>query len=292
MNFKELRQQYIQNISSIYENGEALAMFYITLEHLFKWNKSKVIMHLNDDVDADNEAAMINILAELNTGKPLQYILAETIFYNLPFKVTPDVLIPRPETEELVDWIIGDLKMTSNLTAPNILDIGTGSGCIAISIKKNLHNSTVTAIDVSSDALAIASFNATLNNVKVDFIEADILTYRNQVKYDLIVSNPPYVKNDEKEDMQENVLKFEPHTALFVEDANPLLFYQAIATFAQTNLVNKGLLFFEINELFGQETIDMLKDKGFTNIELRKDLQGKDRMIKCNLLIKTSGEIE
>lgn len=239
-----------------------------------------------------------DILDQLKTGKPVQYILGTTEFYGLPFKVNPAVLIPRPETEELVEWAlasvgsgqlaVGSKKFAvggSQLAALHILDIGTGSGCIAISLKKNLPGANVSAIDISPEALATAKENAELNEVNVNFIEADILN-NSEIETpnsEIIISNPPYVTLHDKTQMHSNVTDFEPHTALFVPENDPLIFYKAIAEFAVKNLAPGGLLFFEINESYGAETVELLKDKGFVNIELRKDMSGRDRMIRASV---------
>lgn len=223
----------------------------------------------------------LQVLHRLKTGEPLQYVIGDTVFYGLTFKVSSAVLIPRPETEELVDWIIQ--RCTSDQFTPpgngSILDIGTGSGCIAISLKKHLPNFSVSAIDVSKSALAVARGNALLNDAEVNFIHADILDYKSTEKYDVIVSNPPYITRQEQQAMHKNVLENEPHLALFVSDERPLIFYEAIAEFALGNLNENGLLCFEINEHLGKQTVEMLVDKSFVNITLRKDMQGKDRMI-------------
>jgi release factor glutamine methyltransferase len=211
--------------------------------------------------------------------------LGHTEFYGLQFKVNPSVLIPRPETEELVEWVLN-----SNLpqTAINILDIGTGSGCIAISLKKNLPNATIWAIDISAEALKTAKENAKLNDAEVHFIETDVLN-QNQtfnllpLNFNLIISNPPYVTPADKGLMHANVTDFEPHTALFVPQDDPLLFYKSIADLAAKKLIKGGLLFFEINESYGEETAVMLEEKQFKQVELRKDLSGRDRMIKASL---------
>jgi len=200
---------------------------------------------------------------------------AKLFFYGLPLKINEHVLIPRPETEELVDWVIKEVKHKKD----SLLDIGTGSGCIPIAIKKNLPAISVSAIDISAEALKVASANALINGTEVNFIEADILSYSSDEKYDVIVSNPPYIRELEKADMHENVLAHEPHAALFVSDENPLIFYKTISDFAYINLNPNGYLFFEINEFLWEETLKILIDKGFKNIELRKDMQGKDRMI-------------
>jgi release factor glutamine methyltransferase len=222
---------------------------------------------------AAHQEKIKTVLQELSTGKPLQYVQGHTEFYGLPFKVNPSVLIPRPETEELVEWVLNGAFPQS---AINILDIGTGSGCIAISLKKNLPQANVWAIDISAAALETAKQNAELNN----------LTHNSQLtthNYNIIVSNPPYVTPTDKDLMHTNVTDFEPHTALFVPQDDPLLFYKAIADLAADKLATGGLLFFEINESYGDETVEMLKSKLFQNIELRKDMSGRDRMIKAVL---------
>lgn len=225
-----------------------------------------------------------NILNRLKTGEPVQYILGHTEFYGLPFKVNPSVLIPRPETEELVEWAISSVG-SLQLAAGSILDIGTGSGCIAISLKKNLKDAQMSAIDISPEALKTAKENAELNKVDVNFVRDDILNPTHHslltTHYSLIISNPPYVTLDDKKQMHTNVTDFEPHTALFVPKDDPLIFYRAIANFASTHLEKGGLLFFEINESYGEQTVELLSDKQFKNIELRKDMSGKLRMIKA-----------
>ena len=216
----------------------------------------------------------------LKTHEPIQYILGETQFYGLPFIVTPATLIPRPETEELVDWVVSEfLHHNSEL---KLLDVGTGTGCIAISLAKNIPNATVSALDISKEALQVASQNAKINKVKVNFMESDIVKVKTlPQKYDVIVSNPPYVRNSEKKKMQKNVLDFEPSSALFVGDDNPLVFYSKITELASKYLNPNGLLFFEINEYLSKELIQLLEKEFFINIELKKDVFGKDRMIKA-----------
>jgi release factor glutamine methyltransferase len=205
----------------------------------------------------------------------------------LPFLVNENTLIPRPETEELVEWILKSTKYELQSTKLRILDVGTGSGCIAVSIAKNLPNAQVFAIDVSEKAMLIAKKNAEINNVKINFIHADILKIDSfdqlPTQFDIIVSNPPYVRNLEKSEIKPNVLEYEPHLALFVEDTDALLFFRKIAEFAKKNLSEKGKLFFEINQYLGRETIELLERLGFKNIELRKDIYGNDRMILCSL---------
>jgi release factor glutamine methyltransferase len=228
-----------------------------------------------------------NILVKLQKEEPIQYILGNTEFYGLPFFVDNNTLIPRSETEELVAWVLEEAAnfQSNKQIKLSILDIGTGTGCIPISIAKNLPKAKISAIDISSEALIVAKQNALLNKVEVDFIELDILkTKKIPQEFDIIVSNPPYVRELEKAEIKNNVLKNEPHLALFVTNEDPLIFYNKIADFAKLQLSKNGLLFFEINQYLGKETSALLHKKGFKNIELRKDLFGNDRMIKCDLI--------
>ncbi|MFC4210661.1 peptide chain release factor N(5)-glutamine methyltransferase [Pedobacter lithocola] len=275
MNIKALQKEYIQSLSRFYDADEAKAIFNLSVISILGINQSELLLPTDKELDTKDLDKLNKVLKELSTGMPIQQILGETIFYKLPFKITADVLIPRPETEELVDWMITELKDKNK----SLLDIGTGSGCIPITLKKNLPQLDVSAIDVSANALSIAKENASLNKVEVNFIEADILNYSSDIKYDVIVSNPPYIREVEKADMHENVLAHEPHLALFVSDENPLIFYDAISDFALKNLNPNGYLFFEINEYLWAETLQILMDKRFKNIELKKDMQGKDRMV-------------
>ena len=293
MKLKELAAKFTADLKDKYEEDEAQSIFFAAIHHVLKLKRADYLLKKDNPLD-DNELSILSdILDALKTGKPIQYILGETAFYGLTFKVNSAVLIPRPETEELVDWLIetvaslqftvdqGD-RQTPNAKRLTILDIGTGSGCIAISLKKNIPQAKVDAIDISKESLIMAKENAVLNNVEVTFIHQDILRMeRPEVKYDIIVSNPPYIKEEEREAMHENVLIYEPHHALFVSNEKPLIFYEAIADFAAANLNFNGALFFEINASLGQQTVDLLKAKGFKNIELRKDMQGKERMIYC-----------
>ncbi|PTT03603.1 peptide chain release factor N(5)-glutamine methyltransferase [Pedobacter sp. HMWF019] len=280
MNFKELRDLFISEGAEFYNQEEASALFYRMLDQLLGWSRTKAMTSLDTDIEASDLPKYLEVLEKLKTGKPIQYIFEETWFYGFPFKVNSAVLIPRPETEELVYWIIEELK-GANRNEGSLLDIGTGSGCIAVALKKSLDGFHVSALDVSVDALEVAQYNAAMNKVVVNFIEADILLYSGTESFDLIVSNPPYIKEDEKPEMHENVLAHEPHRALFVSNENPLIFYKAIANFALVHLNPQGLLFFEINEYLGKETVEMLEFKGFTRITLKKDMQGKDRMVSC-----------
>jgi release factor glutamine methyltransferase len=288
MNIKNYRAQFIQELSSIYDAGEAESFFYLILEE--KQKLKRIDLALNPDLTFSDEEIQIwnSILEELKKEIPVQYLLGKTSFYGLEFEVNSTVLIPRPETEELVDWIIQSQKLEVRSGKWDvesekfkILDIGTGSGCIAISLAKNVPNAQVFAIDVSEKALATAQKNAEINGVNIIFIEKNILETEDfGQQFDIIVSNPPYVRELEKEEIKKNVLDNEPHLALFVEDDDALIFYRKIAELAQKNLSPKGQLFFEINQYLGKEMIELLEKLGFKNVELRKDIYGNDRMIR------------
>ena len=262
-----------EELSAVADEREITSWYYIYMQYLLVYNRSDCIINSNQVLNKSQLSKIKQIVAELKTHKPIQYILGKTEFYGLKIKVNEHTLIPRPETEQLVDWILKE-----NFVAA--LDIGTGSGCIPIALAKNT-DAKVLAIDVCEDALLIAEENAKNNEVEIDFIHQDILQTNSLQKVDLIVSNPPYVLESEKEKMQENVLDYEPELALFVEDKNPLIFYKKIASLAINFLNENGKLFFEINAKFGKETIEMLADIGFVNIELKKDMNDKDRMIKA-----------
>ncbi|WP_421149969.1 peptide chain release factor N(5)-glutamine methyltransferase [Seonamhaeicola sp. NFXS20] len=281
MKLKNIKKTFQNQLNSIYNKEEIDNFFFILIEFYFGINRLKLA--LEPDVNIENSESILYALKLLKEEKPIQYILGETEFYGLPFKVNENVLIPRPETEELVDWILNESK-TNNQQPITLLDIGTGSGCIAISLAKNLPNAKVYALDVSAEALRIAKQNAELNHVDIELIEDSILDVKNSkllsedLKFDVIVSNPPYVRELEKELMKPNVLDNEPHLALFVDDDNPLLFYKAICEFSNKNLKEGGKLFFEINEYLGKEMTQLLKDYNFKNIKLKQDIFNKDRM--------------
>ena len=267
-----------------YEVNEITSLTQLAIAERTGFSNAKIKAFPELELSENESTKLIDILNELSTGKPIQYILGKTEFYGLPFLVNPSVLIPRPETEELVDWAINSLKTEINNSA-HIIDIGTGSGCIAISIKKHLPDFKVSAIDISATAIQTATKNAKLNQVEVEFSEEDILNPKatKTKKYKVIISNPPYVTLLDKRQMHTNVTDFEPHNALFVSDDDPLIFYRFIAKFAIKHLDQNGLLFFEINESYGQETVNLLDELGFKEISLRKDLSGKDRMLKAML---------
>ena len=279
---KDVFIDFKQALTTVYDANEIEALTLMVISEITNLSNGQIKAFPEKEITLEQAERLNNILLRLRTGEPVQYILGYTEFYGLPFKVNSSVLIPRPETEELVEWVLTSVDKSQ--PEINILDIGTGSGCIAISLKKNLSKAQVSAIDISTGALDVAKQNAVLNEVEVKFIEADILNPSNfnlQPVIEIIISNPPYVTLYDKSQMHTNVTDFEPHTALFVPEDNPLLFYKAIADFAVEKLKPNGLLFLEINESLGNETVEMLKVKGFKNIELRKDMSGRDRMIKA-----------
>ncbi|WP_310560133.1 peptide chain release factor N(5)-glutamine methyltransferase [Flavobacterium sp.] len=296
MKIKEYRTLFIQELSPIYDIDEAESFFYLILQE--KQKLKRIDLALNPDLTFSNDEILIwnSILEQLKKEIPIQYLLGKTCFYGLEFEVNQNVLIPRPETEELVEWIIqsskyevGSWKLEER--SITILDIGTGSGCIAISLAKNIPNARIFAIDVSDGALATAQKNAKSNKVEIHFIKTDILKINDLKKlptshfhlpacFDIIVSNPPYVRELEKVEIKKNVLDNEPHLALFVEDDDALIFYRKIVALAQKNLSPNGQLFFEINQYLGKEMIDLLEKMGFKNVELREDIYGNDRMIR------------
>ncbi|RVT77627.1 peptide chain release factor N(5)-glutamine methyltransferase [Flavobacterium sufflavum] len=300
MKIKAYRTQFIQVLSTIFDEGEAESFFYLILEE--KKQLKRIDLALQPDLEfSDADFQIWNaILEQLKLEIPVQYLLGKTHFYGLEFEVNENVLIPRPETEELVQWIVESQKLEvpiaigrsekSESKKLKILDIGTGSGCIAISLAKNLPEAQVFAIDVSEKALATAKKNAANNNVNVTFIHKNILEVVSLSEYDgleqefdIIVSNPPYVRNLEKQEIKKNVLDNEPHLALFVEDDNALIFYRKIAELAKQNLTQNGQLFFEINQYLGKEMIALLENMNFKNVELRKDIYGNDRMTRSSV---------
>ncbi|WP_452229568.1 peptide chain release factor N(5)-glutamine methyltransferase [Lacinutrix sp. MEBiC02404] len=286
MRLKEIQNIFHEQLDAIYGVDEVNSFFYLLIEACCDFSRMKLALEPGKTITKAEEEAIINALKRLKEEEPIQYILGETEFYGLPFKVNKHTLIPRPETEELVDLILNDVNSSAFQKPISILDIGTGSGCIAISLAKNLPKAKVYALDVSAKAIEQAKENAALNNVEVVFIEADILNEKSwdlafsSLGFDIIVSNPPYVRNLEKQEMKPNVLNNEPHLALFVADNNPLQFYEAITTFAVDHLKPKGELYFEINEYLGAAMIALLEENGFEAIELKQDIFGKDRMLK------------
>ena len=281
MTIKQYRDQFIQELTPLYDAGEAESFFYLILEAKHQLKHIDIALQPELVLPVSELEIWNSILEQLKREIPIQYLLGTTHFYGLEFEVNSSVLIPRPETEELVDWIVQKSKIKNQKSKIKILDIGTGSGCIAISLAKNLPNAEVFALDVSEKALATAQKNAELNQVQVQFICQSILETEDLgQQFDVIVSNPPYVRHLEKQEIKKNVLDNEPHLALFVADDDALIFYRKIAQLAQKNLSQTGHLYFEINQYLGQEMLDLLQEMDFKNSELRQDIYGNDRMTK------------
>ena len=288
MTLQELKSKFLIEISELYPIEEILSFFFLLVHHKLKLTRADLAIRPNQIVENSELTFFLNAINQLKDEEPIQYIIGETEFYGLPYTVDSNVLIPRPETEELVDWILNEFRIQNSEL--RIIDIGTGSGCIAISLAKHLPKAMVYAVDISKQALQIAKKNANHNNVNIHFIKLDILKPNviqgidKDLKFDIIVSNPPYVRESEKHEIQKNVLQNEPHQALFVEDANPLIYYDKITDFAKLHLTTNGVLFLEINQYLGKEMVTLLQQKKFKNIELRKDIFGNDRMVKATLI--------
>lgn len=286
MSFKKLKVLFHSNLENIYPKEEIDQFFYMLTDAYY--GVSRLNIALNPEMSLEDPNKLIEALSDLKKEVPIQHIIGETEFYGLKFKVNKHTLIPRPETEELVDWILNEIDNEN--TNYKIIDIGTGSGCIAVSLAKHLNASKVFALDVSEDVLSVARNNAILNGVNVNFVLNDILKKElwnlefgpdtSELGFDFIISNPPYVRNIEKKLMRPNVLNHEPHKALFVENKDPLLFYRIIMDFSNKYLSYNGKIFFEINEYLGEETAELVKGYGF-EVNLKKDIFGKDRMIKA-----------
>src|SRR5690606_4535214 len=287
---KEIKEEFIEAMKGLYDSQETSELYWLSLEHVLELDR--VQLKLNEKLRF-NEAQISQlqkILGELVTGRPLQHIIGYSWFYGEKFIVNKSVLIPRPETEELVAWIIDDATQLKTQNEPIcILDIGTGSGFIPIILKKKIrHRTQIHAVDISPEALEVAKENAESNKADIDFLQLDILQaepYVNQLnqKFDIIVSNPPYISREEESEMHSNVLDHEPHQALFVDQEDPLIFYKSIADFALKNLHDRGRLYFEINQRYGNILIDYLTSSGFKDIVLSKDISGNDRMIRASL---------
>ncbi len=292
MLLREIKSIFHLELKDLYPKEEIDSFYYMLIEHFFGFQRFVLTIDPSLVISKEKEKNMFAALAELKQERPIQYIMGKTHFMDMDFLVNENVLIPRPETEELVRWILDDYpgmaqKFESEgvidaSSKVRILDIGTGSGCIAISLAKNMKKVEVYAIDISNEALKIAKGNSELNDVNIGLAHMNIMNPPSlDMKYDIIVSNPPYVRELEKKDMQNNVKNYEPGIALFVPDYDPLLFYKAIVEFAKAHLKRNGLLFLEINQYLGKKTIKLLKDNNFSEIELRKDMFGHDRMMKA-----------
>lgn len=270
----------------IYDETELYAIFELVCEHYLGYSKTDTKLKREGNLNQSDVISIYDAAKALKTGKPIQYILGVADFYNLKFKVTPATLIPRPETEELVDMILKQSPITHNSSLITILDIGTGSGCIPITLKKNLPQAKVSAIDISEEALEVANYNAKKNGVEIEFIKLDILSQESSSlishNLSLIISNPPYVLKSEAAQMTEQVLQHEPHLALFVEDNDPIIFYKRIIDFCKEHLLAQGYLYFELNPLYAIEVKNYADDsKLFNFAELITDMSGKQRFLKA-----------
>lgn len=273
MTYRELWR----TLEPLYGNGEARAVTDYVLDVCFGLSKADILCGAVEEMTAEKTAELNKIFGRLMEGEPVQYVLGRAEFSGRWFSVRPGVLIPRPETEELCTWITADNKASAS---PKVLDIGTGSGCIAITLQLDMPESKVTAWDISADALDVARENAQRFGANVNFVKLDALNAKPEGEWDVIVSNPPYICEKEKKDMAVNVLEHEPHTALFVPDADPLLFYRAITRLAVQTLSKGGRLYFEINPIYADDTCHMMRAEGMTAVELRSDMYGKQRMAK------------
>lgn len=274
-----------KELAGIYQAEEIESLIFLIFEKVKGYTRTQFLLAKDEILCEEDRSEIGMMVARLKNHEPIQYILGETEFYGLPFYAVPGVLIPRPETEELVQWIIQENKLTS----PTILDMGTGSGCIAVSLRKNIPESVVLACDISPVCIETARRNADLNSAAITVLTYDILRNSPGISFpelDVVVSNPPYVREMERLQMERNVLEYEPGLALFVPDNDPLIFYSRIADFARNNLKHNGRLYFEINEALGKECSEMLQEKGFSAIRIKKDIHGKDRMIGCSYLRK------
>ena len=287
MTIQAAYKQLLATLYEIYGSREAANIADWVIENVTGQSKINRILYKDLPVSVQQQERLHNISLELLANKPVQYILNEVWFAGIKLYVDEHVLIPRPETEELVDWIVTDLKNNVRQASPcpALLDVGTGSGCIPIAIKKQVQALDVSALDVSAAALEVAKKNAAFQHAHIAFFKANFLdstTWNQFRKYDVIVSNPPYIKQQEAVDMAKRVADFEPAIALFVADEDALIFYKAIALFAQQHLQDSGSIYVEINEALGENVVEVFKSYGFSNIEMRQDLQGKDRMIKAS----------
>jgi release factor glutamine methyltransferase len=279
----DLYEFYKTELSSIYDEEELYAIFELVCEHYLRYSKADTKLKFNENLNQSEVLKIYDTAKALKTGVPIQYILGESHFYNLKFNVNKATLIPRPETEELVDIILKSQTTNNSFQTNSILDIGTGSGCIPITLKKNLPQAKVTGIDISEKALEVAKSNAIKNNVVVDFLNLDILSNNQQLyTYNLIISNPPYVLNSEAKQMDARVLEHEPHVALFVEDNDPIIFYKRIIDLCNKHLEENGFLYFELNPLYALDVKNYANaSKIFNFTEVLNDMSGKQRFLKA-----------
>lgn len=285
-------KQLLAQLYDVYDNREAANIADLVIEHVTGQRKIDRIIYKEIPLNDEQQEQLQKITVELLHHRPVQYVLAEAWFMNMKLRVNESVLIPRPETEELVEWILDHIKKSGNKEI-SLIDIGTGSGCIPIAIKKKIPEVAVSAIEVSDEALELAILNSLEQKVLADFFHLDFLNEKewNQLgKYNIIVSNPPYIKKSEENEMHGNVIKYEPHIALFVPDDDPLLFYRAIARFSAAHLKPAGSVYVEINEALGNEVVRLFEKTGFAEVVLKKDMQGKDRMIRAKLNSQAKAE--
>ncbi|MEM8762766.1 MAG: peptide chain release factor N(5)-glutamine methyltransferase [Bacteroidota bacterium] len=282
MQLKEIKTLFHVELSSSYPREEIDSFFFLTVEHFLDLPRFILAIQPEHSLTKEEGTPLFETLAKLKTNEPIQYILGETEFMGMSFVVNASVLIPRPETEELVRWIVEEVNKSMGETI-RMLDIGTGSGCIAVSLAKNLPNARLSALDVSEEALLVAQENAKSHQVEVSFQLADVLDTSLQIdgNFNVMVSNPPYVRELEQQEMKQNVTAFEPHQALYVSDDNPLVFYKSINQLAKRHLTSGGMLFYEINQYLANEMRGLMEEDGFSEIEIRKDIFGNFRMLKA-----------
>ncbi|HEX3025474.1 MAG TPA: peptide chain release factor N(5)-glutamine methyltransferase [Chitinophagaceae bacterium] len=284
MSIQEAYKKLLFRLNELYDNREAANIADMVTEHITGYQKTNRIIHKNVLLNTQQLLQLKKCTEDLLQHKPVQYVLQEAWFYGMKFFVNESVLIPRPETEELIDWISQEIN-NKNIIAETVLDIGSGSGCIPIALKKKNTGITISSIDISKEALVVARKNATDLGVEINFLEIDFLDESKWdilSAFDLIVSNPPYIKQSESKDMRKNVLDFEPHIALFVADSDPLIFYKKIASFGKKHLKENGKIFAEINENSGEDLINLFANENYS-VELKKDIHGKFRMLKAVL---------
>jgi release factor glutamine methyltransferase len=294
MTIHEAQQKLLFQLYHIYDNSEAAAITNLIMENLVGWKKIDRIINKNVPLSMPQLELFEKYSEELSTHKPVQYVLHEAWFCNMKFYVDENVLIPRPETEELVEWIVEEVSNKEQGTRNKdqdspftIFDIGTGSGCIPIALKKKLTNINIYSCDISKEALNVAKRNALSNNTDVNFLRLDFLNKEKRDELpacDIIVSNPPYIPSHEKKSIADNVVNFEPHIALFVNDDDPLIFYKAIADLALEKLLPNGMIYAELHEDLSSDVKELFLQKGFQAVTIKKDLHGKNRMLKATML--------
>jgi len=281
MTITEAIRFYEQQLSTVTDHAEAGAMTTLLLEHVLKIDRTLFHKLQHTKVTVEQQQLLSQLAEQIMAGRPLQYVLGEAWFCGLKLEVNPHVLIPRPETEELVEWIISNCRFP--VSKLRILDMGTGSGCIALALKRRIRKAEVTAVDIDAEALAVARRNAKLLGIDIQFVQADLSaidTWEQIPDMDIIVSNPPYISAEEKNDMSANVLDHEPHLALFAPDNDPLFFYRKLVVLAERKLTHEGQLFAELNATYASEIATLFQKAKF-EVALKKDMQGKDRMLRA-----------